>query len=99
LESGYKILWTDHALAELNDTFAYLENNFSTNELRSLSLALDQTLSLIARDPDIFAYSDSSGIRKVTVAQFNTLYYRIEKKEVQVISFFSNRQDPGRRVL
>jgi hypothetical protein len=32
MESGYKILWTDHALSELSKTYNYLEANFTQRE-------------------------------------------------------------------
>ncbi|TZF85678.1 hypothetical protein FW774_00955 (plasmid) [Pedobacter sp. BS3] len=62
MKSGYKILWTDHALNELKTTIEYLENYFP-------------------------------------ILKFNTMYYRIKDQEVQILSFFSNRQHPKRRKI
>ena len=33
MKSGYKILWTTHALLELEKTIQYLEDNFSSKEI------------------------------------------------------------------
>tara|TARA_Y100000815_G_C13340296_1_gene499658 strand:+ start:1666 stop:1800 length:135 start_codon:yes stop_codon:yes gene_type:complete len=44
MKSGYKILWTDHALDELAKTFEYLEENFSEKELQRLSNSIEFTL-------------------------------------------------------
>ncbi len=35
--NGFKIFWTEHDLKELEETYAYLEANFSERELRKLS--------------------------------------------------------------
>ncbi len=37
MKSGYKIYWTDNALAELKETFEYLEKNWTEKELKNLS--------------------------------------------------------------
>ena len=93
----YKILWTDHALWELNNTYEYLELHFSETELQKLTKELDRTLRLIADNPTLFPVSDSTGIRKAVVKKFNTLYYREGRYTIEIISFFSNRQSPKRR--
>lgn len=36
MESGYKILWTDHALTELSEAFEYLDNNFTEKRITSI---------------------------------------------------------------
>ena len=32
MKSGYKILWTDHAISEIEQTIEYLENNWSEKD-------------------------------------------------------------------
>lgn len=34
MKSGYEILWTDHALFELNEIYEYLEEKFTTKEVQ-----------------------------------------------------------------
>lgn len=55
--NGYKILWTEHALKELATTYEYLEANFSSKELEKLSIAIDNTLKLISRNPHLLQAS------------------------------------------
>ena len=54
MRSGYKIEWTDNALAELKATYQYLEENRSERELMNLSLEIENTLRLIS-DKDLKA--------------------------------------------
>jgi plasmid stabilization system protein ParE len=46
MKSGYKILWTNHALIELEKTIEYLENNFSSKELEKLSQKIESKIIL-----------------------------------------------------
>ena len=93
MENGYRILWTDHALDELSDTYDYLEKHFTEREMRKLSIELDKILTLISRKPKLFALSKFVGLRRVVVKKHNTLYYRVNLDYVEIISFFSNRQE------
>ena len=95
MQSGYKILWTDHALSELNKTIEYLEENCTDKELGNLSLELEHTVELISKTPEIFQASKRN-TRRAIVAKYNSLYYRINDDSIEIISFFSNRQDPGK---
>jgi plasmid stabilization system protein ParE len=100
MKNGYKIFWTDFALNELKTTIEYLEENWTEKELHTLVLKLEESLSLISQNPNLFQVCESrNGIRRVVILKYNTLYYRINKKQVEILSFFSNRQNPKKRNL
>ncbi len=100
MKSGYKVEWTDHALSELKQTYQYLEENWTSKELTKLSLDIERTISLISKNPKMFPISDKVNIRKVVVKKFNTMYYREkDNTSVEILSFFSNRQNPDSRKL
>jgi len=99
MKSGYKILWTDHALNELSDTYEYLELHFTERELKKLSTELERTLNLISQNPYLFPISELKGVRRVVVKRFNTLFYREKGKYIEILSFFSNRQNPNKRKI
>ena len=40
MKNGYKILWTDFALKELESTIEYLEENWTEKELMNLATKL-----------------------------------------------------------
>lgn len=97
MKSGYKILWTDHALSELKDTIEYLEENWNDRELQNFSPELDHTIELISKKPTIFQVSKmKKNVRRAVVAKFNNLYYQENNDTIEILSFFSNRQDPDR---
>jgi plasmid stabilization system protein ParE len=100
MKNGYKILWTDFALKELERTIEYLEENWTEKELRNLAIKIEETLSFISENPNLFQVSDiKKDIRRVVILNHNTLYYRFQDNQVEIISFFSNRQSPKRRKL
>lgn len=74
MKSGYKILWTDHAISELKETIEYLETNWTEKELRKFSAKLEHTVELISKSPEIFPNSyEKIGIRKAVVEKHNKL--------------------------
>ena len=98
MKSGFKIFWTDHALSELEETIEYLENKWTERELKIFSAKLDHTIELISKSPEIFPTSiEKNGVRKAVVEKYNTLYYRINNKNVEIISLFSNRKNPNKK--
>ncbi len=97
MKSGYKILWTDHALSELKDITEYLEENWTKRELKNFYRELDHTIELISKNPALFQVSKKKkNVRRAVVAKFNNLYYQKNNDTVEILSFFSNRQDPDR---
>jgi plasmid stabilization system protein ParE len=100
MASGYKIFWTDFALGELEKTIEYLEENWTEKELRNLAREIEETLNLLSHNPNLFQTSEiKKEIRRVIVAKHNTLYYRVKNNSIEILSFFSNRQNPKRRNL
>lgn len=101
MESGYKILWTEHAFNELKETYAFLEAHWTARELTRLSVELERVLMLISNNPRMFALSDQTNVRRVPIRKLNMLYYRVIEKEktVQILSFFNNRQNPAKRKI
>ena len=94
MKNGYKILWTDHALDELKKTIEYLQINFSEKELKRLSQKIESMTELISQNPKLFPVSDKKEVHQVTILKFNTMYYRLQDDIIEILSFFSNRQNP-----
>ena len=99
MTNGFSIYWTDFALSELTKTIEYLEENWTKRELQNFAAKLENTLQLISSNPDIFPNSDIKNIKRAIIAKHNTLYYRINQNNIEIISFFSHRQNPDKRKL
>jgi hypothetical protein len=53
-----------------------------------LSVEIERNLDIISENPLIFSRTEKLDIRKVVIAKFNTLYYKIENEKIKIISFF-----------
>ena len=99
MESGHKILWTDHALEELKRTVQYLESNFSNRDIDRLADKIETVILSISRFPNLYPETfQRKSVRRAPVTKFNTLYYRmnIKQRQIEILSFFSNREDPDK---
>jgi plasmid stabilization system protein ParE len=97
MKSDYKVAWTDHALEELRRTFQYLELNFTDTEIDNLANKIESVLSYISTYPELYPESSIRvGVRRAVVTKFNSLFYRvnIERNQIEVLSFFLNRDNP-----
>ena len=100
MKNGYRIEWTDNALSELKVTFDYIKNNWTERELRKLSNEIERTVNLISNNPNLFPTTESRNVRKAVIKKLNTLYYREKgNKRIEILSFFSNRQNPNKRQM
>lgn len=100
MKSGYEIVWSNFALTELEITFKYLEENWTEKELKQLATRLEHMLILIAENPFLFQASEvEKDLRRAIILKHNTLYFRLKNNKIEVISFFSNRQNPRKRKL
>ena len=95
MKSTYKIIWSDEALTNLNDTINYLENHWTEAEIKKFAQLLDKHLKLLQENPFLFPKSAQlSGLRKSVISKQNTIYYRIVRNNVHIITLFDNRQSP-----
>lgn len=100
MKNGYRILWTDFALKELESTIEYLKENWTEKELKNLATKLEETLSLISQNPELFQKSElKNDIRRAIILSHNSLYYRLKDEQIEILSFFSNRQNPKKRKI
>ena len=101
MKNIYKIVWTEFALEELAETIKYLDHFYNSKELHHLAVEIERTIELISNNPLLFQIDENKNIHRKVVAKYNTLYYHIkeEEKVVEILSFFSNRQDPEKRSL
>lgn len=95
MKNGYKILWTDHALQELSATISHLQLKWTERELSKFATTLDHTVEIISRHPKIYpVYSKKKKIRRAVVDKNNTIYYRIVKNTVEILSVFAAKRSP-----
>ncbi|WP_375579239.1 type II toxin-antitoxin system RelE/ParE family toxin [Marivirga tractuosa] len=101
MENGYKVLWTEKALSELEEISNYLKNRWPEVVTVNLKEAIDFTINLIEENPRLYPKSEKENIHKAVILKYNSLYYEIDEdeKSVIILSFFNNYKNPDKREL
>lgn len=95
--NGYKVLWTDSALLELENVFIYLEENCTEREIHILAYEIELTIDLITKNPYLFQKSDAKiDVRRAVILKYNSLYYKLIKDQIEILSFFLNHNSPSK---
>lgn len=93
MKSTFKLIWSEEAVEGLKEIISYLENRFSENEIKDFIKEPDHQLDTICSFPMIFPKSEKlKFIRKCVVARRTSIYYKIEREEIILISIIDNRK-------
>ncbi|MGM0530410.1 MAG: type II toxin-antitoxin system RelE/ParE family toxin [Bacteroidota bacterium] len=92
-----KISWTPTAKRTYFKVLDYLAQNWTKREVTNFMNEVESLLTRITDNPEMFQASrKKKNVRKALITKHNTLYYRIKtkNKELELITFWDNRQDP-----
>lgn len=89
-----KIKWSEKAKEELANTYYYIEDNWSSKEIKRLSVKIEATVNFIKEYPFSYPIIRKGSVRKAVILKYNSMYYRVKNDEIEILSFFSNRQKP-----
>ena len=96
-----KISWTPAARETYFNVLEYLEQAWTEKELHNFIIEVEKLLAQIAKNPEMFQASrKKKNVRKGFITKHTTLYYRVKprKKELELLTFWDNRQDPEKLV-
>ncbi len=93
----YEIVWLPDAEERFDATIEYLRQRWSDKEVQDFINYTNHVIQLIQANPTIFKKSTRRGIREVLITSHNLLLYRIVKTEIQLVTFFDNRQNPKKK--
>lgn len=96
------IVWTPMARHIYFKILDYLEKAWTEKEIQNFINEVDSLLDQIKQNPEMFVESRKmKNVRRGFVCKHSTLYYRVRlrKKELQLLLFWDNRQDPEKLVL
>lgn len=96
MKSGYKIVWTNKAIANLDFIIEYLARNWTENEISAFFKKLDKRINIIAQRPLLYPLTKNrKNVRRSVLTPQITIYYRINKRAVELLTLFDNRQNPS----
>jgi plasmid stabilization system protein ParE len=89
-----KIVWTETAVKQRRQILKYwVEHNKSNVYAIKLVEIIADHLKVISKNPKAFKESELPLIHEAAMGHFS-LYYKITSKEIIVVAFWDNRQDP-----
>ncbi|MCI3939377.1 type II toxin-antitoxin system RelE/ParE family toxin [Chryseobacterium aahli] len=90
-----KIIWSIRARKEFDKVYQYWTSHNKSNTYSEK--VLNETLrmiNLLRNQNKIGLKSNVKELRRVLILENFSLSYRISKKEIRILSFFDNRQNP-----
>ena len=91
------IRWANEARQTFDKNISYLLEEWTEREIKNFINQTNYIISRIGAQPEMYPASPkSSKIRKAAINKHITLYYRYfsTKKEVILLTFWHNKQDP-----
>jgi len=91
------VIWTQRALKSYFRVADYLQEEWGETVVENFTAKVQQVIEQIEEMPNMFEVSlKYKNVRKGFVTEYNTLYYRIKprKMEIGLIIFWDNRQNP-----
>ena len=92
-----KISWTPTARRTFFKVLEYLSKDWTIREIENFIDKTEQTIAQISANPYMFKSSKKKkSVRKGFITEYNSIYYRVKprKKEIELITFWDNRQNP-----
>ena len=97
---SYKIHYTDRASKDQQDLYEYLLEKWGIQTVKKLDVKIEQSLNLIAKQPEMYpATGQKTSIRRCVISKQTSLYYRVNKYNIELLTFFDTRQHPSNKRL
>lgn len=92
-----KVKFTKLAEFHLAQIINYLDKNWPQEVRKVFIQNIEKSILLISKYPEAFPISKAkSGLHKYVLTPHNTIYYRINKDQIEIIMIFDNRQNPAK---
>lgn len=92
------IVWSAHAEQELKDVLDfYNERNRSNLYSHKLLAELNALLKTLSENPQIGKLAENQQTRVLIFGVF-LIFYEIDETQIQILSFWDNRQNPEKRL-
>lgn len=94
------ISWSPRSKQDYLNLLDYLEIHWSDKVVKRFNNRLLSILELIGERPELYPSSDKNGqVRRCVINKQISLYYRIGKDRIELLTLFDNRQNPAKKKL
>lgn len=94
-----KITWSPKAVEDFDKILAYIKQKWGRNETEAFLNKTIRVLNIIEQHPRIFIESSKKkNVRKAIISKQISLFYLVKarKREIILLTFWDNRQNPAR---
>jgi len=92
--------WSDRALEENGKLLDYLLSEWGEEIALRIKEQIDNAAHRIQNSPEHFqVFIKSRNIRRCVISPQTSLFFRVHKKEIVIMSIFDNRRSPKKRKL
>ena len=93
-------LWTNEAYSTFTEIKGSIRKRFTEKEVDKFILEMTRTMNVVKSFPKSFPESrirKHKSTRKAVIHPHSTMYYRIKnKKEITIVTFWDNRDNPNK---
>lgn len=92
------IIWNRRASNNFNSIVNYLQGEWGDKVTRDFVVRTYRIIDLLAINPEMGTIEHfEKQIRGIVITNHNTLFYRVEDRNLILLSFFDNRQHPNKK--
>jgi len=96
----YEIEWSERASAEYEKLVIYLQNEWGRDIAFRVTIEIDQKIVRIKNSPEQFPiFKKKKNVRRCVASPQTSIYFRVNKDMIEIMSVFDNRQNPRKRKL
>lgn len=94
-----KITWSDKAEEDFASNIEYLYQDWNEAVVQDFTAETERVLKIIQATPKIFRKHKKSNVHVAPITKHITLFYDVKKKEIQLLRFWNNFQNPRKLSL
>ena len=93
----YKIFWLQSSKDKLKSNYEFILLNWNKKIANDFINKLNNKLRFLAHFPNLGQRSQKKkDVRRYVISEQVSLYYKIDKRKIIILTFFDNRQNPDK---
>jgi plasmid stabilization system protein ParE len=89
-----KVIWSERSKNDYANILGYLTKKWTSKEIVRFTDTIESNITLLISYPEMATISKKKAIRKLVISKQISLYYKIIRDDIYIISLFDNRQNP-----
>ena len=91
---NHSVVWSPEAKNSFEKPVRYVEENWGRKSAITFIERVHSILSIITQHPKAFVFLPQYNAYRCVVVKQVSLFYRLQKNKIELLTFWDNRQDP-----